>query len=374
MKKRIYKYFFGEFVRYFAVVLFASVAIIWTIQAVNFLDLVTEDGHAFKIYMIYSLLTLTKVATKLIPFSFLAASILTILKFDKDNELIILWTSGLNKIHIVNLMFRISIIVMFLQLLMSSIINPETLNISRTLLKNSELQFVSSLLKERQFNDAVKALTIFVDKKNDDGTYENIFIRDEGNVLTQVSEGSSTIFAKSGRISEDEKFLILYEGNIQKLNNNGDVSIVNFRKTILNLSGISTKSISLPKMQETSTIQILECAMKKKSNIHNCNSDKKSLMDIKIEINKRFGMPIFIPLISLICSFLLASRRDKKFYSYNKYIYFFIGFLILAISEAVVRYSGISWYHSITYYLTPIIMFPIFYFSLIRKFKYENLY
>ena len=66
MKNRINKYFFHEFIRYFAVVLFASVSIIWTIQAVNFLDLVTEDGHAFRIYIVYSLLTITKVATKLI--------------------------------------------------------------------------------------------------------------------------------------------------------------------------------------------------------------------------------------------------------------------------------------------------------------------
>ena len=374
MKNTIHKYFFNEFLRYFFITLFALAVIIWTIQSVNFLDLVTEDGHAFKTYFFYSLLTLSKVFTKLIPLSFLIATVLTILKLEKDNELITIWTSGLNKINIVNLFIRISIIVMLGQLILTSVINPKLLNLSRSILKNAELEFIPSLLKAKQFNDTVKGLTIFVEDKDKNDIYRNIFIKDSGKILSNISSTTSTIFAKSGRISEDEKFLILYEGNIQKLNNNGDVSIVNFRKTILNLSGISTKSISLPKMQETSTIQILECAMKKKSNIHNCNSDKKSLMDIKIEINKRFGMPIFIPLISLICSFLLASRRDKKFYSYNKYIYFFIGFLILAISEAVVRYSGISWYHSITYYLTPIIMFPIFYFSLIRKFKYENLY
>ena len=66
MKNRIYKYFFHEFIRYFTVVLFALTAIIWTIQAVNFLDLVTDDGHAFKIYFLYSLLTLPKILTKLI--------------------------------------------------------------------------------------------------------------------------------------------------------------------------------------------------------------------------------------------------------------------------------------------------------------------
>ena len=52
---------------------------------------------------------------------------------------------------------------MFLQLLLTSIFNPSLLNFSRTLLKNSELQFIPSLLKEKQFNDAVEGLTIFVE-------------------------------------------------------------------------------------------------------------------------------------------------------------------------------------------------------------------
>ena len=55
MKNTIYKYFFHEFIRYFAVILFAFAAVIWTIQAVNFLDLVTNDGHAFRIYLLYSI-------------------------------------------------------------------------------------------------------------------------------------------------------------------------------------------------------------------------------------------------------------------------------------------------------------------------------
>ena len=70
MKKTIYKYFFNEFIRYFLIVVFALTAIIWTIQAVNFLDLVTDDGHAFKIYLFYTFLTLPKVITKVDSFFF----------------------------------------------------------------------------------------------------------------------------------------------------------------------------------------------------------------------------------------------------------------------------------------------------------------
>ena len=97
-------------------------------------------------------------------------------------------------------------------------------------------------------------------------------------------------------------------------------------------------------------------------------------MDTKIEFNKRFGMPIFIPLMALICSFLLSSRKDKKIYTFNKYIYSLICIIILILSEILVRYSGISWGHSLVYYLLPISICPLIYFVLLRKFKYENLF
>ena len=373
MKKTIYKYFFNEFLRYFTITLFALSVIVWTIQAVNYLDLVSEDGHAFTIYFFYSLLTLSKVVTKLIPFCFLIATVLTVSKLEKDNELMVLWTSGLNKIHIANFLFTISLLVMLIQLLFTTAINPNLLYSSRMLLKNSELQFIPSLLKERQFNDTVEGLTIFVDKKDDNQIFKNIFIRDDGKILSEIGGTSSTIFAKYGYINNNEKNFILHDGSIQRLKEDGTINVFKFEKTILNLSGITTKSITEPKMQETSTIKILLCMKNKDINIHNCNIDKKSLMDNKIEINKRFGMPFYIPLIALMCSFLLTSRKDKKIYNYKKYIYFFIGFIILAFAEILVRYSGISWTHSIIYYLLPIAMSPLLYFILIRTFKYENL-
>ena len=259
MKNTIYKYFFYEFLRFFLITLFALAAIVWAVQSVNFLDLVTEDGHAFITYFKYSILTLSKVFTKLIPFSFLLAIVLTILKFEKDNELIVIWTSGLNKINVVNLILRISIIIMFAQLLMTSFINPSLLNLSRSVLKSSELQFIPSLMKEKEFNDTVEGLTIFIDKKDENNIYYNIFIQDDGRILSDVGTSSSTIFARFGFITPDEKNLILHDGNIQNLKDDNSVNIVKFYKTVFNLSGISTKSISEPKLQETSTMKIIEC-------------------------------------------------------------------------------------------------------------------
>jgi len=375
MNNRVYKYFFHEFIRYFSLVLFAVTAIIWTIQAVNFLDLVTNDGHAFRIYLLYSFLLLPKVLTKLIPLTFLLAAMITILKFEKDNELIVLWTSGLNKIYIVNLIFRISLIITFLQLLFACFITPETLNFSRSLIKNSQFQFVPSLLKEKKFNDTVEGLTIFVNKKNLDGTFSNIFIKDEKQTLTNVSTDSSsvTIFAKSGFLSQNEKNLVLFSGTIQKASKNKKINIVKFDKTIINLQGLSAKTITEPKIQETSTLHVLRCLKEENLILHNCNLTSDYQKDLRIEINKRFGMPFYIPLISLIICFLLGSRKDSKFSNYKIYIYVFIGFAILVASEIIVRYSGNSFQHTLGYYLLPIMMLPVTYILLLRSFKYENL-
>ena len=78
-------------------------------------------------------------------------------------------------------------------------------------------------------------------------------------------------------------------------------------------------------------------------------------------------MPMYILLISLMSCFLLASRKDKKIFYLNRYIYFFIGFLILATAEMIVRYSGTSWNHSLVYYFIPVGLSPLIYFALIIR-------
>ena len=70
MKNKINSYFLSEFIKLFATILFTLAGIVWVVQSVNFLDLVVEDGHAFKVYFTYSFLSIPKSLTKLVPFTF----------------------------------------------------------------------------------------------------------------------------------------------------------------------------------------------------------------------------------------------------------------------------------------------------------------
>ena len=384
LSNKIYKHFFLELSKYFLLILFTFSAIVWAVQAVNFLDLIVEDGHAVSLYLNYSLLNIPKILTKFIPLSFLLALVLTILKFDSENELIILWTSGLNKIKITNFFLKIALIVTLIQLFLAAFINPNVLNYSRLLIKNSDLDLISSTIKTNEFNDTIEGLTMYVEEKDERGIMKNVFIRDDSHRLSSIENRekteSLTIFAKKGRLNNETKnSLILENGVIHSENQSKEIQIIKFKKTELFFDNLKTKSVIYPKVQETSSKILLNCFFKKTT--HGLLKGHKDLkchteeerVEILAEINRRFGMPLYIPLLALLSSFLLVSREKSKVKGWYKYFYFGLAFTILIAAEILVRYSGKSLTHGLFYYLLPLFCIPVVYIELVRRFYYENL-
>ena len=58
MKKLIFRNFISDIASFFLIGAITLTLIVWVIQAVNYLDFVTEDGHGFKVYFLYTLLHL----------------------------------------------------------------------------------------------------------------------------------------------------------------------------------------------------------------------------------------------------------------------------------------------------------------------------
>ena len=374
MRNTIYRYFFKEFISVFALTLISISIIIWIVQAVNYLDFVTEDGHSFGVYFTFSILTIPKVLNRLIPLVFLISLLVTILQFEKNNELLILWTSGLNKIKIVNLAFKISILITLFQFFLSLVVSHSSLNLGRSILKSSSVSLFPSLVKEKKFNDTVKGLTVFVEKKKSNGEMLNIFLRDD----TLSADQSKTIIAKKGYIVKrnGQNILALYDGTIQTEKKNNKINFLNFDNTEINLSSFSTKTTTYPKIQERNTLSLLNCIKpfldESKTSLKQFQC-RERIDDVSAEINRRLGMPLYIPFVSIIICYLLSSAKENKFYIFRKYIVFIAAFTVLVFAEIMVRYSGQATLYSIIYYSLPPLLILLNYLNLIRIFKFENL-
>ena len=101
---------------------------------------------------------------------------------------------------------------------------------------------------------------------------ENIFLNDKGNNLNSLSPNitepvNTTIISKNGIVKDQRMFL--FNGQIISTNKNYDTKVIKFEQLNVDLSKFNTTTIKQPKIQETSTIQLLSCfiSLKKKKNM-----------------------------------------------------------------------------------------------------------
>ena len=95
--------------------------------------------------------------------------------------------------------------------------------------------------------------------------------------MDEVKSSKNTIIiAKKGIIKNNK--LLLFEGNIQTKNNNNELKNFFFEKTELNIKNFSTRTITEIKVQETNSLQLINCIFNiQKTNIQNCSAEKKEL-------------------------------------------------------------------------------------------------
>ncbi len=353
MKKLIFRKFILDTATFFTVSLLIMGVIVWTLQAVNYFDFVTEDGHGLKIYFFYTILNFPKIIHRILPFIFFISLFYTILSYEFKNELNIFWFNGISKIDFLNKIVIFSLILMMLQIWIGSNISPSSQYKARNFLKNSNVDFFTSLIKDGKFINVVKDLTIFIDRKNEDGSYSDIFLDDSTKNISKM------IYAKRGVIIDNEKQKIfkLSDGNV--INNDNDkINIFKFDQIFFNLKDFSTNTIVVPKIQEISSKTLISCFINLKAekfDAFNCDDSIKN--QVKEELLKRLYKPIYIPIISLLCCFLIiTSKTNIKFNKRRNYIFFII-FFVLVISEASLRYSVSSNFSLILYFMFPWLVF-----------------
>ena len=113
-EKIIFRKFLAENTYFFLLAAFSMSFIVWVIQAVNNLDIVSEDGHSFLIYFYYTLLVFPKIFGKILPIIFFTSLYYTLIKYENDNELKIFWINGINKVKFYNIILKYTVVFFFL--------------------------------------------------------------------------------------------------------------------------------------------------------------------------------------------------------------------------------------------------------------------
>ena len=295
-------------------------------------------------------------------------------KYELNNELMIFWNFGVDKIHVTNFLLKFSLLITILQLSLTLFIVPEAQNLSRSLIRTSNVDFYESFVKPKKFNDNVKGLTIYAEEKND-GVLKNLYLKKVEN----DNEFQITI-AKKGEFKNfnNSQLLVLTDGQTIKSVNN-KLTNFTFSKSDFNLSTLNTDVVIDDKIQETKTQDHFICLQKyykkdfkinlkqKKYINHNCSVD--TLDNLLQEMYKRLVIPLYLPILILTSLFLLIFTKENKLYQKFKILIFLTGIVFIILSETLLRFVSKDLYLSTKIIIIPFILFLILYALIIITFR-----
>ena len=375
MKKVLYRKLLSDYLSFFLIALLSTSIIIWVFQAVNYLDIMIEDGRDYLVYINYSLLNFPKIVSKVFPFALFFSLFYVTTRSEFNNELIMLWNFGIHKIKIVNFIIKLSISMLVLQLALTVFIVPKAQDKARSFLRTSDVNFFDNFIKQQKFNDTIKGVTIYTDKKDNDGNLVNLYLKKEIDNGFQITYAKKGVIKKKGNVP----IIVLYNG-ATITSKKKEITNISFSKSDFSFLNTTTNTTTYKKTQEISSDKIVRCiknfyTLEKKEfeiifrEIENCSY--QNMQSIIKEFYKRFLIPFYIPLLSLIPILLITSSKENLNYNKVRLFTFLTGLVIIIFSETTIRYISKISIYDICIMIIPFMLFLFLYLFFLKKFDFN---
>ena len=337
--KKINLYVFIQIIKSCTLVFFIFVSIAWLLQISRLFSYLNNLQIDFVNVLFLSFFLIPNLINVTLPFIIIFGLIIAFIKFDKDKEIIAIFSLGLSIKEILKPFFLISIITIFLYLFLNLFFSPYIYD----KYKQKEFDLRNSInldnINISNFIQLDENLILDFSKKED--VFEDVFIR-------FIGENENIVFAKKARIiKEPKKFIFNLSEGFKLSFMNNKIEKLEFENYKLNFP------------------------LKNENNYNNYDKNTLTLFnlikykDYKSMIERMFDTLI---LLTVIIFFYFNNIKDNKFSINHIFIYLFLSVLII-IFQNIIKNLDFSLQFS---FLLNIINFSIIYlFMLINKFKFK---
>ena len=337
--KKINLYVFIQIIKSCTLVFFIFISIAWLLQISRLFSYMNNLQIDFKNVLFLSFFLIPNLINVTLPFIIIFGLIIAFIKFDKDKEIIAIFSLGLSIKEILKPFFLISIITIFLYLFLNLFFSPYIYD----KYKQKEFDLRNSInldnINISNFIQLDENLILDFSKKED--VFEDVFIR-------FIGENENIVFAKKARIiKEPKKFIFNLSEGFKLSFINNKIEKLEFENYKLNFP------------------------LKNENNYNNYDKNTLTLFnlikykDYNSMIERMFDTLI---LLTVIIFFYFNNIKDNKFSIKHIFIYLFLSILII-IFQNIIKNLDFSLQFS---FLLNIINFSIIYlFMLINKFKFK---
>ena len=337
--KKINLYVFIQIIKSCTLVFFIFISIAWLLQISRLFSYLSNLKIDFVNVLFLSFFLIPNLINVTLPFIIIFGLIIAFIKFDKDKEIIAIFSLGLSIKEILKPFFLISIITIFLYLFLNLFFSPYIYD----KYKQKEFDLRNSInldnINISNFIQLDENLILDFSKKED--VFEDVFIR-------FIGENENIVFAKKARIiKEPKKFIFNLSRGFKLSFMNNKIEKLEFENYKLNFP------------------------LKNENNYNNYDKNTLTLFnlikykDFNSMIERMFDTLI---LLTVIIFFYFNNIKDNKFSINHIFIYLFLSILII-IFQNIIKNLDFSLQFS---FLLNIINFSIIYlFMFINKFKFK---
>tara|TARA_B100001996_G_scaffold335535_1_gene286313 strand:- start:6773 stop:7813 length:1041 start_codon:yes stop_codon:yes gene_type:complete len=205
-------------------------ALAWLTQVLRMLDEAIIRGASIPIFLSLTFAVMPNILSQILPLALFIASIFVLNTMGKDNESIILLSSGINNFRILKPFIIFSIFITIFLTIISLYVAPAGMRYSKLKMHELKNDLSSTILRDGLFSMPAKGLTVYAKEKNLDNSIKGVLVHDN-----RDPKNSITYTAKKGLFinENNEPKLILIEGSIQHKNSlkpESGITTVTFEK------------------------------------------------------------------------------------------------------------------------------------------------
>jgi lipopolysaccharide export system permease protein len=231
---RLDRYIFRQILLALVAVTVALVALIWLTQSLRFVELIVNRGLSPLVFLRLTALLIPSFVAVILPITTFVVVQFVYQRLAGDRELTVMRAAGQSPLSLAKPTLVLSVFVAALCLWLNVWIVPSSFTAFREYQFEIRNRIAAFLLQEGVFTTISDNLTVYVRRRDPDGTLDGILVDDERNPAD-----AATIIAQAGRIVPGPlgPRVILFNGARQEVDKKtGRLNLLTFSENVINLA------------------------------------------------------------------------------------------------------------------------------------------
>jgi lipopolysaccharide export system permease protein len=286
----------------------AALGIVWTVQALAKINLVTDTGQSIGTFLKLASMLLPTVVPIILPFSVLIGITHTLSTMNTDSEMAVISATGASRSVVYRPALVLAGLASVFLLFVTHVVEPYSRQAVRAMVADANADLITLAIQEGSFKRIDENLYMQIAQRKADGRLGGIFLAD-----SRDPEVDLIYYARDGVVSRNEStsLLLMNDGEVHRRNTkDANLSIVRFSSYAFDMSTF------------TSAAKGLSLFPKDRSTAYLLNPPLDDSLYVQLpqfytaELHKRFTLwvyPFVFGLISLAIAGMVKSHREIRF-------------------------------------------------------------